>query len=59
MTTKRNILSESSKNSSSERGTINGVKAVKDGSVTATTPSNSRYRPTYCRFLDKQASPYW
>ena len=58
-TTMRIRPSESRKTSSSERGTINGVTAGKDGTVTATTSSNSSDRPPSGRFPAKQVSPSW
>ena len=58
MTKTRTRPYASRKTSFSERGTINGVTTGKDISETSTTPSNSSYRPPYCRLLTKQASPY-
>ena len=51
--------SDSMKTSSSERGTINGVTAGKDGTALENTPSNSRYRPPFHLSPAKQASTSW
>ena len=58
-TTMRKGTSDSRKTSSSERVTINSVTAGKDETVMATTPSDSRDRPTSRRLPDKKDSPYW
>ena len=49
--------SDSRKTASSKRGTIDGVMAGKDGTATATTPSDSRDRPPSRRSPAKRASP--
>ena len=58
LTRTRTRTSDSRKTFSSERGTINGVAAVKDGTATETMPYKRRHKQHSRRPLEKQASPY-
>ena len=51
--------SDSSKTSFSDRGTINGVTMVKDGTATVTTSSDRRDISPSQRLPAKLASPSW